>query len=89
MNTISCEVCGKNPATSLSAFCEGNPSGVWVWMNVCRCSVETEDYYVPLTGKDGILDGPGIKLLGWLRHLNGKPWFNQRLFLEAARRAKA
>ena len=84
MKTIQCEACGKKPSVSLSAFNGGNPQGLWVWMNVCDCSIETESYYIPLTGRDGVFGGYGVHR--WLRHLKGKPWFSENLFIEAIRR---
>ena len=53
-------------------------------MNVCDCSIETEAYYIPLTGRNGIFEGYGVRR--WLRHLKRKRWFNQALFIEAIRR---
>lgn len=84
MRTIQCEVCGKKPAVSLSAFHGGNLQGLWAWMNVCDCSIETEDYYIPLTGRNGIFGGYGVHR--WLRHMKRKPWFSQTLFIDAIRR---
>lgn len=84
MKTIQCEACGNKQATSLSAFHGGNLQGIWAWMNVCDCCIETEDYYIPLTGKGGIYGKYGVRR--WLRHLKRKRWFNQALFIEAIRR---
>jgi hypothetical protein len=76
-NDPTCEVCGKEPATSFSYFGDRRstePNGEWKLTGAC--TTEIEDYYVEFDQ----LFRSSTRTEEWLAHLSGKEWLNRSDF---------
>ena len=82
-NAPRCEVCRREPATSLSWFADrkrwyADRSGTWRFTG--NCTADCEAYYVMLRHRGhGFLDSAESRE-HWLLHLAEKTWFNYRDF---------
>ena len=75
-----CELCGNNPANSLSYFgdrASRKPNGEWKL--TCFCSTLSESYNIGLSSYD-------LNSLEWLWRLAKNPWFDQDDFMACLKR---
>lgn len=74
-----CEVCGKNEAMSFSWVINRKPEWGSKLRLTCMCTSKSESYYAEFRR---FFQSPK-ETVGWLSHLQEKPWYNSQAMMSA------